>query len=225
VHLEAENIFIMPYEILREAGGELYSVAVRFDDEVMALDTIERFLTRISITLFAGIKDPGEQFIKVYSYTSLNTPAVEGLGALMIPLVIAALIVLNAMLGAVYERFREIGVYSSVGLAPMHIALLFIAEACVYAVLGVTLGYILGQGLGKILIAFNLVQGMNLNYSSMSAIISAAIVMAVVLLSTIRRGWPNARPCPTSCVAGRPRLQKGIAGPLNSPSWSARPRS
>ena len=185
VHLEAENVFIMPYEILREAGGELYSVGVRFSDEVMALDAIERFLMRISITLFAGIRDPGEQAIKVYSYTSLDTPSVEGLGALMIPLVIAALIVLNAMLGAVYERFSEIGVYSSVGLAPMHIALLFIAEACVYAVLGVTLGYILGQGLGKVLLAFNLVQGMNLNYSSLSAIISAAVVMAVVLLSTI----------------------------------------
>jgi len=38
---------------------------------------------------------------------------------------------------------------SSVGLAPMHIALLFIAEACVYAVIGVTMGYMLGQGLGR----------------------------------------------------------------------------
>ena len=74
------------------------------------------------------------------SYTSFGVTAVEGLGALMVPMLIAALIVLNAMLGAVYERFREIAVYSSVGLAPMHIALLFIAEACVYAVLGVTLG-------------------------------------------------------------------------------------
>jgi len=98
---------------------------------------------------------------------------------------IAALIVLNAMMGAVYERFREIGIYSSVGLAPMHIALLFVAEACVYAVIGVTLGYILGQGLGKVLIALDLVRGMNLNYSSMSAIVSSVIVMAVVLLSTL----------------------------------------
>ena len=43
---------------------------------------------------------------------------VEGLGALIIPMFIAVLIVLNAMMGAVYERFREIGIYSSVGLAP-----------------------------------------------------------------------------------------------------------
>jgi hypothetical protein len=85
----------------------------------------------------------------------------------------------------VYERFREIGIYSSVGLAPLHIALLFVAEACVYAVIGVTLGYLLGQGLGKILIWLDLLEGMNLNYSSMSAIVSSVLVMAVVLLSTI----------------------------------------
>ena len=67
----------------------------------------------------------------------------------------------------------------------MHIALLFVAEAVVYAIIGVTLGYIMGQGLGKVLIYFNLLQGMNLNYSSWSAIVSSLLVMAVVLLSTI----------------------------------------
>jgi len=105
--------------------------------------------------------------------------------ALIVPMLIAALIVLNAMMGAVYERFREIGIYSSVGLAPMHIALLFIAEACVYAVIGVTLGYMFGQGLGKILVHYDLLSGLSLNYSSMAAIVSAVMVMAVVLLSTL----------------------------------------
>ena len=119
----------------------------------------------------------GEKAINVFSYTSMGMTNVEGLGALIIPMFIAALIVLNAMMGAVYERFREIGIYSSVGLAPMHIALLFVAEAVVYAIIGVTLGYIMGQGLGKVLIYFNLLQGMNLNYSSWSAIVSSLLVI------------------------------------------------
>lgn len=55
------------------------------------------------------------------------------------------------MMGSVYERFREIGVYSSVGLAPAHISFLFLAEACVYAVLSVVFGYLLGQGTVKVL--------------------------------------------------------------------------
>ena len=185
VHLEAENVLVMPYGTLREAGGTLRSVAVRIDDGDQVQGLVEDFLTRLAITLFAGFKDIGDPTINVFSYTSIGLTNVEGLGALMIPMFIAALIVLNAMMGAVYERFREISIYSSVGLAPMHIALLFVAEACVYAIIGVTLGYIIGQGLGKVLIAFDLVRGMNLNYSSLSAIVSSIIVMAVVLLSTL----------------------------------------
>ena len=67
----------------------------------------------------------------------------------------------------------------------MHIALLFVAEACVYAVLGTTLGYLLGQGLGKVLLGLGLLQGLTLNYSSLAAIGAALAVMGVVLLSTI----------------------------------------
>ena len=117
--------------------------------------------------------------------SSVGLTAVQGLGALAIPALVAALIVLNAMLGAVYERLREIGIYSSVGLAPLHIALLFVAEACVYAVLGTTLGYLLGQGVGKVLLGLGLLQGLTLNYSSLAAIGAALAVMGVVLLSTI----------------------------------------
>ena len=160
-------------------------MAVRFDEGTPARELLEDFLLRISGTLFAGLRDPEDGMISVSSFTSLGVTSIEGMAALVVPMLIASLIVLNAMMGAVYERFREIGIYSSVGLAPMHIALLFIAEACVYAVIGVTLGYLLGQGLGRMLVYFDWLAGMNLNYSSVAAIMSACMVMSVVLLSTI----------------------------------------
>ena len=184
-HIQSEQVLVMPYGTVWAAGGSLRSIGVRFADGAKGLDLLEDFLMRLAVSLFAGIRDPESGEIEVSSYTSFGMTAVEGLGALMVPMLIAALIVLNAMLGAVYERFHEIAVYSSVGLAPIHIALLFVAEACVYAVLGVTLGYILGQGLGKVLLGFGLMQGMDLNYSSMSAILSSLMVMGVVMVSTI----------------------------------------
>ena len=185
VHLTPENVVILPSEALREAFGTVRSIGVHFLPGAPGRDLVEDFLVRVAGTLWAGFREAGGERIAVSSYTSIGITTVEGMGALIIPMVIASLIVLNAMLGAVYERFREIDIYSSVGLAPMHISLLFFAEACVYAVIGVTLGYILGQGLGKILFHFNLLKGMNLNYSSMSAIVSAVMGSAVVLLSTI----------------------------------------
>ncbi|MBM3277691.1 MAG: ABC transporter permease [Candidatus Handelsmanbacteria bacterium] len=184
-HLDPEQVLILPYDLLREEGGSLRSVAVRMEGGAGDRGLVEDFLLRFTSTLFAGLPDPLTGNLKVYSYTSVGLTAVEGLGAVLIPLAIAALIVLNAMLGAVYERFREIGIYSAVGLAPRHVAWLFMAESCVYAVLGVALGYLLGQGMGKLLLWAGLAGGINLNYSSLAAISAALLVMGVVLVSTL----------------------------------------
>jgi hypothetical protein len=97
------------------------------------------------------------------------------------------------MLGSVYERTREIGIYSAVGLAPIHVAALFIAEAFVYAVLGSISGYLVAQTVAKILTTYNLFPGITLNYSSSSAVIATLIVMATVLLSTLYPAWAASR--------------------------------
>ena len=187
VHLEPANTLIVPYHTLRNvgSGNPLQSVAVRFDDEDAQVRLeIEEFLSRLAVTLFAGVKEEGDEYIRVSIYSSLGMTSLSGMANLFIPILIAALIVLNTMMGSVYERFREIGIYSSVGLAPGHISWLFMAESCVYAVLGVVAGYLAGQITATMLITFDLVAGFTLNYSSLSAVMSCILVMAVVMLST-----------------------------------------
>lgn len=183
-HIPASRLAIVPYDRLTSRGAQLMSVAVRFDEGVDARGLIESYLSRSGFRLFVGMPDD-DGVMRTYSYSSIGATTLEGLGALVIPLLIASLIVLNTMMGAVYERFREIAVYSSVGLAPIHISFLFIAESCVYGVLGVVLGYIIGQVGAKVLIALDLIGGVSLNYSSTSAIISSVVVIIVVLVSTI----------------------------------------
>jgi hypothetical protein len=122
---------------------------------------------------------------KIRRWSSMGSTSVTGLADIIIPIIIAALIVLNTMLGSVYERVREIGIFSSVGLAPSHIGTLFLAEAFVYAIIGAILGYVIGQGTVKVITTYNLLPDLYLNYSSMSAVVSTAIVIGVVLLSTI----------------------------------------
>lgn len=162
----------------------MYTIAVRFDEGVDGEELIRRFLARTSFALRAGMVDDDEK-LEAWSFTSIGVTSIEGLSSLIMPAIIAALIVLHTMMGSVYERFREIGVYSSVGLAPAHISFLFLAEACVYAVLSVVFGYLLGQGTGKVLLGFDLLAGVSLNYSSTAAVVSATIVIAVVLLSAL----------------------------------------
>ena len=88
------------------------------------------------------------------------------------------------MLGSVYERESEINTYTAVGLSPVHIAGLFIAEAVVYATFGAVMGYLLGQVVSKGLASFGLLSGLTLNYSSISVVYSIVLVMAIVVLSS-----------------------------------------
>jgi len=184
-HLESTNTLIVPYAFVRDVGGTLNSVAISdFLDEngetkSNFVPDIEEFMARVSLTMFVGY----DKNVTVYS--SIGSTSLSGLGNLFIPILIAALIVLNTMMGAVYERFREIGIYSAVGLAPNHIAALFMAEAGVFATLGAVLGYLIGQTLVLTLFERGLLGGLELNYSSLSAISATLIVMATVFLSTL----------------------------------------
>ncbi|MFT5368064.1 MAG: hypothetical protein ACI8V2_003027, partial [Candidatus Latescibacterota bacterium] len=183
-HLHPDVVILVPYDFLRGIGSPLQSVAVRFDEGIDVEARVKDYLSRLSVVLFAGIPDVNGR-IGVSVYSSLGNTSLSGLANLFIPILVAALIVLNTMMGSVYERFREIGVYSAVGLAPVHISFLFIAEACVYAVLGTVSGYLMGQGVAKILLWGGWLQGFALNYSALSTVISSALVMLVVLLSSL----------------------------------------
>lgn len=113
--------------------------------------------------------------------------SLEGFLDLLLPILLSALTVLNTMRGSVYERRSELYVFNAVGLAPNHIAFLFMAEACVYAVVGAVGGYLLAQGVGTGLetLGWKESLGLTMNYSSLSVIIVTVVIMLVVLISSI----------------------------------------
>ena len=110
--------------------------------------------------------------------------SMAGLADLLIPLIIAALTVLNTMKGSVYERRDEIYVYNAVGIAPRYIFFIFVAEALVYSVVGAVLGYILSQGTGRILTALDMTGGMNMNFTSATTIYASLAIGIATLAST-----------------------------------------
>ena len=189
LHLTPDSVAILPYEVVMNQGGTLRSVAVNMEPQagdpqlLGAIDKLDLIMAplmnRIALDFFVG-RDKD-----TYLYSSIGMTSFSGMGNLFVPILIAALIVLNTMLGAVYERVREISIYSSVGLAPVHIAFLFLAEACVYAIVGAVLGYLMGQAIATTLVNFGWLAGLTLNYSSMSTVVATIIVMLVVLLSTM----------------------------------------
>ena len=178
-HLEPNTILIIPYQTLMNQGGEVRSLAINLESPTQVKSTRLELMPRLGLNLYAG---EGNQ---TYRYSSIGSTSITGAGTIAIPILIAALIVLNTMLGAVFERQGEIHVFSSIGLAPNHVGMLFMAESMVYAVIGAMAGYVLGQGTAKIIVSLDLFQGLNLNFSSVSAVFSTLLVMGVVLLSTL----------------------------------------
>jgi ABC-type lipoprotein release transport system permease subunit len=72
-------------------------------------------------------------------------------------LLVASLGIANTMIMAVYERTREIGILKAVGAAPAQIRALFVVEAsligCLGGVIGTILGWLLGKGLNRLILA------------------------------------------------------------------------
>lgn len=179
-HIETMNTLILPYDRVLELGGDLYSVSVGNFDTPSIADEMESFLKRISITAFLGEGD------EVVAYSSIGSIGVSGIGNLFLPILLASLIVLNTMLGAVYERTREIGVYTAVGLAPNHVGALFIAEASVYATVAAVVGYLMGQAAVILLSAgTGGLGGLEVNYSSLAVVWTTLVVMATTFASTL----------------------------------------
>lgn len=179
VHHEPSNCFIIPFETLQGMGGELKSIAIKYATAQEVQNQLDFLMPRLGLNLYAGVGN------SIYRYSSIGSSASKGFSNVFIPVLIAALIVLNTMLGSVFERVKEIGIFSAIGLAPNHIAVLFIAESMVYANLGAVAGYVIGQTISKILTTTGWLPGLYLNFSSMSAVTSTLVVVAVVLLSTL----------------------------------------
>lgn len=173
------DTIIVPFETAIDLGGAIRAVAVRPLEDIEYLPLLNRVLATVAYPVYVA-----EGGI-TYSYSPGGVLNIQRKSELAIPVVIVCLIVLNVMLGAVYERSREISIYTALGLSPTHIGGLFLAESCAYAVLGGLSGYVIGQLLAKAVVYFGLFQGLSLNYSSMAAIGPLGVVMGVVLLSTL----------------------------------------
>jgi len=182
----AENVVLAAFRPLSLSTGaetsweRVISIAVSMPEASYreAKDAIDGYLEQTGEPLAYGID--GVAFVGQRT----RKVSLSGYVDLLIPLLIATLTVLNTMRGSVYERRDEIYVYNSVGIAPGYVFLMFCAEALVYAVVGTMLGYLLSQGVGRVLVVFGLTGGLNMNFTSISTIYVSLAVIAAVLVST-----------------------------------------
>ncbi|MHA2029064.1 MAG: ABC transporter permease, partial [Candidatus Kariarchaeaceae archaeon] len=102
----------------------------------------------------------------------------------LIPIVIAAVMILNLMLGSVKEREKDLFVYSAIGLSPFHIAFMFLAETIIYGLVGGVIGYVASMVTPTL---FELATGfvIPMNISSSFVVIALGIIILVTVLSSL----------------------------------------
>jgi len=178
-HLDAEVTVIVPFQMLMAAGGHVKGISVRPHARGSNQETAQMLVDRFGLSLFSG-EESG-----TYLYHASNSMSYSGVPNIIVPILISIFIVLNTMISSVYERKREIGIYTSVGLAPSHVSFLFIAEAMAFAVLSVVFGYIVAQTSAKLFAGTALWSGITVNYSSAAGVGAMVLVILVVLISVI----------------------------------------
>jgi ABC-type lipoprotein release transport system permease subunit len=184
-HLSASEFAIVPAWVSQMLPNcRLSSIGVKLAPDPdsgndLVKSVADDLTRRFSVALYAGEKD-GVQLV-----VAANLSSVSGAGQVAIPVAIAGLIIFNTMMGSIAERRREIHIYTSLGLAPVHVGALFIAEAMTYGLIGAVFGYIIGQGFGTLLLKLGWLGNVTLNYSGTSAMFTMGLILLIVLLSAL----------------------------------------
>lgn len=145
---------------------------------------IEKAAEQISNLYRDPVYAKGPEGAKQFFFTT----SVEGTGfsEILVPLLLGGLIIFSSLLGSIVDREKEIFTFSALGLAPTDVASLFLAEAGAYAIVGGMGGYLVSQLVAKILTIlseYGFFQPPEMNFSSLSSIMTILLVMATVLLS------------------------------------------
>jgi hypothetical protein len=179
-HLSASQFAIVPSDFCKQLhNATLRSATFRLANEAEVKKVSDELTRRFSLAMYAGFDD-GVKLVAASNLTS-----VSGASQVAIPLLIAGLIIFNTLMGSIAERKREIHIYTSLGLAPLHVGALFVAEAMTYGLIGTVFGYIIGQGVGTMLMKLGWLGSATLNYSGTSAMITMGLILGVVLLSAL----------------------------------------
>ena len=182
VVFNVDRVVVVSPPTARRLGGKIRSLTIYPDKPEDVRRIAEYAADIIDLPAYFGSRGGVHRLI----FTSLTKAS--GWRDLLIPVVLGGLIIFATMLGSVSDREREIYTFSSLGLAPPHVASLFFAEASMYAIIGGMGGYLLGQTVARVLAwmsSYGWVSVPTMNYSSTNAIVTILIVMGTVVISTI----------------------------------------
>jgi len=178
--LSWDSVLILPYRLTIDLGGTPSSVSIKSEDPDVTVALAKELAMIVNVDVDAGIGG------KVVRFSRLMTTVLGGYQYLIFPLVVAAGTILNSLLGLLRERENETKIFSSLGLSPWGVGVLYISEILTLVIVGALIGYLSGLAGNAALITFRfLPSSFVLNFSSVFIILSLGITMIAALLSGI----------------------------------------
>jgi len=191
IHMPTKLTMIVPFRLAGWEGGMgvslisaasgVYQIAMNFKNSSRALDAAMNLAYQ-----FTGLDVLAGRDGTIWELRRAGAFMVQGWTLLLVPMVTAFFTLFNTMLGAVYERKREISAYSALGLSPLHVAFMFLAESVTYAILAAVIGYTLGIVVCSLQVAFHaLAPGFYPNYSASYVLLTIGFSILAVVASTL----------------------------------------
>jgi len=146
-YLAAKELLTLPEEFVQEAA-----VQVKFPGD----DNIERVRNTAELAeLVASRRDMNTQIPKMVTSTEggttvvaeqVKTTELAHLQSVLITLVVAVIVVMNATVLSIYERVREVGIMGAMGSEVWHIMDMYVFELLIIGLIGGMGGYLAGLG-------------------------------------------------------------------------------
>jgi len=179
LHVPIDYCLILPYKEVIDLGGAAASISIKVNDPTHVDDLAKRMSFFFPWMLTFSSVD-GQVAVR----TQRLSVTVWGWERQVVLMVIVIASIFNVILGSVYERKKDIFTYSVVGLSPLHISFMFLAETIVYALIGGVVGFLFAILMGKFS-AILLQEILVLNYSSIWVLISLGIAILSAVVASI----------------------------------------
>jgi putative ABC transport system permease protein len=178
-----QGLVLMPLaslqELLRLPAARIHEVAIKLHDGNAATAAAAALEAQLSKSLAVRARPWAELAPELADYVRFNRRVT--LILFLIFFVLAAMGIINAMLMAIIERTRELGMLMAVGMRPVQVVALIVAEAVCLA--GV--GLVLGGALGSPLLWYLQSNGLSLSGDG------GAISVAGIVVGSVLYGWQD----------------------------------
>jgi ABC-type antimicrobial peptide transport system permease subunit len=187
------EVLIVPAKLLQEVGGFIANIVIQPRSGSIDLDKEAVFFAEGGNFVYLSTYENATN-VDLKFYSPKGILSASGY-AFSIPLIIiGSLVLLDAMLGNVFERTKEIKIYSAVGVSPSSISEMFLMESIEYAVIGALIGYIIGVIGLRLSLAIGLIpEAFTPNFSSTAVVIALGIAILTVISSSLYPAYQSAK--------------------------------